>query len=119
MKYTLTILFTAFIFSLNAQQNTFSKDFLNLADQIGLELYIPTENTDYKVGKTHKNNYQSYDFVMRSRKEKLEIRYKIIPYDIANPLTVNPHVQVMRTVASVASNDEEAVLPSHDISPAD
>lgn len=118
MRYLAILFLVASTCPIQAQVN-FPNTFIDLADKIGATIYTPTEATDYKLGRVAKNPYQSYDVVLRSRKENLEIRHKIIPYQEQNMMTTMPHVQLARTVASVATNEDDAVIAYHDLNAID
>ncbi len=51
-------------------------DFAARLEQAGLELLLPIDS-DYRSLPVWRNDLQSYDFAIRSRREKLEMRYLI------------------------------------------
>lgn len=118
MKLLSAFLFSISIFPLCAQSDIFTADFFALQERTGAEIFLPVES-DFKPTKVLEQPYQKYQAAIRSRKEKLEIRYALTPFQEDNPLTSAPQVQMMRTVMSVGSNDEEAVVAYHKISEAD
>ena len=54
-----------------------------------------------------RNSVQNYDHSIYSRKEKLEIRYLIIPYQENDPLADLPHVKSNQLMVNLSSNTEE------------
>ncbi|NJK82545.1 MAG: hypothetical protein HC912_00725 [Saprospiraceae bacterium] len=80
-----------------------------------MEMVMPLD-ADYKDVYVLKNDLQAYDFAIRSRKEQLEIRYLIQPYE-ENDLTVYvPHIQFIRMLTHLATNDQEAIIAIHELS---
>jgi len=114
MKYILLSLCLVCSSSIFAQKIEFSSEFETLRDTIGLEIFLPIES-DFQSVRLVKNPYQNCQAAIRSRKEKLEIRYFFEPYIEANPFTTMPHLQVTRTVTSAATNDEDAIIAFHEI----
>jgi hypothetical protein len=74
-----------------------------------LELFEPLE-AGYKSLNPEPNPFQDYDFAIRSSKEKMEIRYVIMPW-VEDSLTSElPNVLTFRTVTNVASNTENLLI---------
>lgn len=92
--------------SLSAQIDL-SDHFNDLLEAADMEFLEPVE-ARYKAIRIGKNLFQSYDFAIRSRKEKIEIRYLIEPYDEKNPIADIPHLASIRLLTHLASNSEEA-----------
>ena len=91
----------------------YSKAFLKKLEQIQIDIFTPTEGK-YKSTRPTKNDYQTIDHVIFSKKEAIEIRYAIIPFEANKPTTQIPHVDFMRVVMSTATNeDEEALVSVH------
>ena len=91
----------------------YSKNFLKKLEQIQVDIFTPTEGK-YKSTRPTKNEYQAIDHVIYSKKEAIEIRYAIIPFEANKPTTQIPHVDFMRVVMSTATNeDEEALVSVH------
>ncbi len=91
----------------------YSKAFLKKLEQIQIDIFTPTEGK-YKSTRPTKNDYQAIDHVIFSKKEAIEIRYAIIPFEANKPTTQIPHVDFMRVVMSTATNeDEEALVSVH------
>lgn len=93
----------------------YSKAFLAKLEQTQIDIFTPVEGK-YKSTRPTKNDYQAIDHVIFSKKEALEIRYAIIPFEENKPTTQIPHVDFMRVVMSTATNEEEdAVVSVHAI----
>ncbi len=105
-------------FSTWSQEIEFTPEFEALCETIGVEVFVPVES-DFKSVRIIKNPYQDYQAAIRSRKEKLEIRYAFEPYIESNSFTTMPHLQVTRSVTSVATNEEDAIIAFHEINEAD
>lgn len=78
-------------------------------DQTGLFFMEPLEGR-YKAIKRIDNPFQPYDFAIRSRPEKMEIRYLIEPWKENNPLSAVPNVRAARLVMHLASNQGEGMI---------
>lgn len=91
---------------LNAQRVDLPEDFINLAADMSVDFMAPLD-AGYKDVRTYPNPHQNYEFAIRSRKEKLEIRYHLEPEDEGKPMTRIPHVRCMQMIANVASNEED------------
>lgn len=89
----------------------YSKAFLAKLAQTQIDLFTPLEGK-YKSTRPTKNDYQAIDHVIFSKKEGLEIRYAIIPFEVDKPTTQIPHVDFMRVVMSTATNEKEEALVS-------
>ena len=99
-----------FFFSISlAGQVDISPQFSKLLELSQLDFHEPLE-AKYKDVSVLKNPWQSYDFAIRSRKERLEIRYLVIPNNESNPLNNIPHIKCMQMVTNVASNSQEVVV---------
>jgi len=118
IRYFVTFLFFLNSALLSAQEIKFSQEFLTLRDKIGIDIFTPTESS-FKSIKVSKNPYQSYQAAVRSRRNNLEMRYAFIPYNLEKTTTTMPHLQVTRSVASAAINDEDAIIAFHEISQRD
>lgn len=94
---------------LPAQKITLSERFNRLLDQAGAEFLWPLE-TDYKTIEPLKNRWLSYDYSIRSRREKMEIRYKVLPFQDADRSFFAPQVKAMQAAIQVATNEEDYVV---------
>lgn len=115
MRIFLVLLSISFSFCVKAQIDLPPR-FSQKLDLCQVQLATPLEHL-YKTKKAESNPIMPYDFAMYSKKEKLEIRYHIIPFsDSTNIENDLPQMHLMRTMTNVASNDEEAVTTVHSIS---
>lgn len=83
--------------------------FLELVNQANLEFFEPIE-AGYRAVHVQDNEFQQYDFGIRSGKEKLEIRYFILPWNENNPYSTQPNITAFRAVTNAATNADEAVI---------
>lgn len=90
----------------NAQRVDLPEDFIRLATEMAVDFMAPLD-AGYKDVRTYSNPHQNYEFAIRSRKEKLEIRYHLEPEVEDKPMTRIPHVRCMQMIANVASNEED------------
>ncbi|MEM9846585.1 MAG: hypothetical protein AAF847_01755 [Bacteroidota bacterium] len=89
-----------------AQKIDYPADFLDRLAQMSLTFIAPLES-DYRDVTVLKNDVQAYDFAIRSRKEKMEIRYILEPTN--NDVLSNiPDIQFTRLLTQLASNDVNA-----------
>ncbi|MBK7871601.1 MAG: hypothetical protein IPJ74_13480 [Saprospiraceae bacterium] len=92
-------------------QIEFTDNFRHLIENAGIDFYEPTEGS-YKEVKLQKHTFQPCDFGIRSRREKLEIRYLVAPYSEHNIAFKAPHVECFRMVSNLATNEEDAAITS-------
>ena len=88
--------------------------FTDLLDRSGLEFLAPLD-AGYKDVTVIKNFLQDYNFAIRSRKEKLEIRYLIEPWQENDPSFQAPHVRCVSKLMNLATNNQEVVMTGLDI----
>ena len=105
-KSILIIIGLFFTLNLFSQKIKYSKSFQEKLQQTTIDIFTPTEGK-YKSKRSAKNDYQPIDHTIQSKKEGIEIRYAIIPYQATDTRTQAPHVDFMRLVSSTASNEEE------------
>lgn len=118
MKYkhlVFTIFLLCLMFNLSAQKLEPSKRFDSLTKACNIEFLKPLD-AGYKSIWVGKNSLQQYDFAIRSRKEKLEIRYLIEPHQENNPTFSVPHMKCIQKVLTIASNEQDVVMTGLDIS---
>jgi len=90
-----------------AQKIDYLDHFLNKLKQMSLAFVEPTDS-DYRDVIILKNDIKKYDFAIRSRKEKIEIRY-ILEVEKEPKLSSQlPDIQFFKTLTHLASNDENA-----------
>lgn len=107
--------FLVLVFQVQAQIEL-TPEFRSLLDSTGLGFIFPLEGK-YKATKAIGAQYEHYDFAIRSRKEGIEIRYAVYPYDEKDFTSIAPHAATMRLVTHLASNDEEAMISALSIAP--
>lgn len=73
-------------------------------EKMGVELFLPIESR-IKQKKLVKDDFLEYDLVLKS-KRNFEIRYFLYPENQVEG-TPPPQVELTRTLASIATNDEE------------
>ena len=98
-----------------AQEIDFPDQFKDLLNQVSIDFYEPVE-AKYQDFKVKENDFGRYDFRMASRKEKLEIRYSITPFDVDDFMSQNPHLLTMRAISSIATNDQEYIISATQMS---
>jgi len=97
-------LYLAFSLPVTGQVDV-SADFKQKLQTAGIEFLEPLENS-YKDIRVPRRNFADYDFAIRSRKEKVEIRFRIDPLDLDNPVAYAPHVRSTRMLLHLASNND-------------
>ena len=112
--FSLSLLF-AFVCPIQAQIKL-SEDFVQILDQAGIEWMEPVE-ARYKQVPVRKKAFQAYDYAIRSRKERIEIRYIIRPYEPGAPSADVPHVEASRLVMHLATNDEDYLIAGREVAP--
>lgn len=98
-----------------AQQVALSEEFNELLARVDADVILPVEAA-YRDIRPLKNRWMDYDFSIRSRKEKMEIRYKVLPFKKENRTFYAPHVKAMQVMMQVATNDQEAVVSALSLS---
>lgn len=88
--------------------------FNTILDEMELSLLYPVE-ANYNSVAVIENTVQPYDFAIWSRKEKLEIRYFLEPYQEADKTFETPHIRASRLLLNLAANDEESIITGHAI----
>ncbi|MFK7934688.1 MAG: hypothetical protein AB8G22_14345 [Saprospiraceae bacterium] len=104
-------------FSVSAQELTFSEDLQSLLQRTQIDIPTPLD-TDYRSVKVSDRlaKYQSYDYAMRSRKEKLEVRFLLQPLDTLQQFYFPPNANFVRMLTHLASNDDENIIAVHSMS---
>lgn len=107
------------ISSLTAQKLTYPDEVLSKLNQMSLDIVMPTES-DYRDVFVIKNSVVRYDFAIKSRQEKLEIRYIFRPLDTNDPLISLPDIHFIKMLTHLATNREEALpMVIHEVAPSD
>ena len=76
---------------------------------MGLDFVQPLDS-DYKDYQLKNNPFFRCDYAIRSRKEDMEIRYALRPYQMGSPITQLPTLTVCSALSSAATNEEEAII---------
>lgn len=115
-KISVGLIFISFLLSCRLAQAQISIDesFQQKLDQLGIFFIEPLEGK-YKELKNIDNPFQSYDFAIRSRKEKMEIRYLIDPWRDNNPLSGAPQVRSTQLLMHLATNQGEGMIIGQNI----
>lgn len=111
----LPFLFVCLPVVLPAQRIEVSDRFNQLLSQVEAQLVLPLES-DYKDVEPVKNRWLDYDFSIRSRRERMEIRYKILPFEERDKSFFAPHVKAMQAAIQVATNDDAYVVSALSLS---
>jgi hypothetical protein len=88
--------------------------FARLLTAMQLEIIQPLES-DYRLVRTTENDLLACPLAIRSRREKLEIRFAVRPAAEMGYLADAPHVAAGTLAANLASNDEDAFLAVHSL----
>jgi hypothetical protein len=99
----------AMFVDIHAQKITYPPGFTQKLDSLRLEFFEPLE-AGYKVQNIDSNPFQDCDFAIRSSKEKMEIRYVILPLKEDEASTTLPNVLSFRAMMNVASNTENLLI---------
>ena len=89
-----------------AQKIKYTKSFLQKVEKTGIDIFTPVEGK-YKSKRPTKNDYLSIDHIIYSKKENLEIRYAIFPFEEKNLITQIPHIDFMRVLTTTATNETD------------
>ncbi len=103
--------------SLLSAQSDLPGNFQARLDQAGLSFIYPVD-AGYKHRKNASSPYMESHYTIRSRKEKMEIRYHIQPYDENDPTADYPHINASRMLMHLASNNEDLVMSGINLSEA-
>ena len=81
------------------------KIFDEKAEKLGVEFFYPIE-TKIKQKKLRTDDFLNYDLVLKSKND-FEIRYFMYPESESSHISFHPHVEMTRTIATIATNDED------------
>lgn len=84
-----------------------------LLERNELEWLAPAE--PYRVIKNPSNSFQDYDFGIYLRKQKVEVRYLIIPAEADSDRELIPHLRAGRMAMHIAGNDEDSYISAHEM----
>lgn len=107
LKLTLPFWLILFVLLLHLEvsaQHKLPNKFQGQLDKMQLDIAIPTENS-FKVKKAKSQEFWSADYILRSKKSKVEIHYSLITSEVAEQLV--PQVFTTTTLANLARNEEE------------
>lgn len=105
------ILFSGWIFPLIAQPEL-PGGFTRLARETSIELILPAD-AGYKAFELKPDEFQPCQAALFSRREKLELRYLLEPFDSTRADLSLPGVYTGRLLLHLASNEEDAVIAGH------
>lgn len=113
-KYLLPLFFLFFINSVFGQKIELNEAFQAKLNEVKVDFFEPLEAAyrDVPVQK-EANKFQDYDFAIRSKKEKLEIRYLIHPIEDNDLAFLPPSANFIRILTHLASNDDEHLIAVH------
>jgi len=113
--FSLVLLSLGSLSKSQAQRIDLTEDFSTLAATMAVDFMAPLD-AGYKDIRAFPNPHQNYELAIRSRREKLEIRYHLEPEEENKPMTRIPHVRCMQMIANVASNEEQTRVSALSIS---
>ena len=117
MRHKTLFLLLSILFPFNVQsQVKMQEEFVQILDRAGIEFMEPVE-ARYKQVPARKNSYQPCDYAIRSRKEGIEIRYLIRPYDLNASTSGAPHVEASRLAMHLATNDQDCLIAGREVAP--
>lgn len=88
--------------------DTFSK----LLDSLHLRFTAPI-GSDFRAQKSSENRYLVAQYILRSRREKLEMRFYLQPDREDDRYFQLPHIAAATLAMNLGSNDEDAVTAVH------
>lgn len=112
MKAVFSIL-PAFLLTTMLSAQSDASIFARRLDSLGAEIVMPIDG-DYRPRYIENNPIQAYHWALGSRKDKLEIRFFILPWR-GQAILNFPHIEAARVARQVASNDPDAVMTARDL----
>ena len=106
MKSIICIVWGISCACLAQDQIIFTKAFTQTLQHYGLEIHLP-DSAWYKVSGRTTDEYYTYDLIIESLEEDMEIRYRIEPIQAAGQ---SPGLRFSAQLATLASNAESAHL---------
>lgn len=94
---------------------------INLNEEFGAALQLlnaevmPPLDGDYRVFRPSENFTQNCQWALRSRKEKLEIRYIASPFTKQKRSQAYPSLAAHRLAMHICSNEEDAMITARDL----
>ena len=92
-----------------SQKIEYPPHFHQLLNQVEAEFFEPLD-AGYRDYQPLENEFFNSHFAIRSNREKMDIRYFIVPWNDENPNASNPNIRTFVTLTNVATNAEEAVI---------
>ncbi|MEM6378485.1 MAG: hypothetical protein AAF705_09735 [Bacteroidota bacterium] len=117
VRFIGTFLF-ALLFSpcLQAQKNLrINEEFGKSLQMLNAEVLLPLDG-DYRAFIPDNNFTQNCPWALRSRKERLEIRYLTSPFTTQKRAQKYPSIAAHRLAMHVCSNEEDAIITARDLS---
>lgn len=108
-------LFMIIGFPLCAQYTWDLPDELHTALQLMEAEVLPPIDGGYKSFRPPENFTQNCHWAVRSRKDGLEIRYLLAPYNREHPINDHPGLAAHRLAMHIGSNTENAVMTARDL----
>lgn len=101
---------------LSAQYNwRINKEFGQALLLLNAEVMPPLDGA-YKTYKPARNSTQNCQWALRSRKERLEIRYLATPLSAQKHTRKYPSIAAHRLAMHICSNEEDAIITARDLS---
>ena len=107
-KPLLFLFLNLFILGTLSAQLDLTPDFQIKLAKTGINFLTPVEH-NFKVSKVYKNELQPYDFAMRQKKDKVEIRYLVLP-DTGIIAGGYPHMNFSNRTMTLASNEDDVAV---------
>lgn len=96
----------------------YSQDRLPLEHELKLAQYELTwhkPEVPFKLLPYPRLAFQDYDFALGFRKDKLEIRYLIVPPEPDSDVALIPHLEAPRMAMHLANNDDDSYIVAHEM----
>lgn len=100
-----------FLYQSTSAQIDYSTSFQQKLEDANLQFIEPIEGK-YKDIPVFINEYCNFDLAIKSKKEKIEIRYAIKTDTNSNGFDV-PHIRIMQLLSNVATNNQKPVVAIH------
>ena len=94
---------------LYSQPEALPLSFQQKLEAMQLEVFRPLDS-DYHPLSSHPGDFQVCDYIIRSRSEKMEIRYLAVPFREDKWESQYPHILATRMVTHVATNAEDVPI---------
>lgn len=112
--YILIISFLGIVSVTSSQEELiYTKSFTQKVAYHSIDFYQPVEQW-FHVTNKYSDNYMDYDLVLNDRKN-IEVRVRII--ESSKVFAKHPHIEVMRMIATMATNDENTSIKISQMNP--